>query len=117
MASATLTGQSLLSGAQLNRAVASAVVPESAPDLSTEACPTAGRDVLKLGDGSILGCESIRQLQKLLADNGYALGIDGEFGASTETAVRQFQSNAGLLVDGLVGPATWAALLGSVGDY
>jgi len=37
-------------------------------------------------------------------------GIDGAFGAATENAVEQFQSGAGLVADGIVGPLTWAAL-------
>jgi peptidoglycan hydrolase-like protein with peptidoglycan-binding domain len=36
--------------------------------------------------------------------------IDGKFGPETEHAVRRFQSGAGLAVDGIVGPKTWAAL-------
>lgn len=36
--------------------------------------------------------------------------IDGAFGPTTETAVRSFQEGAGLGVDGIVGPLTWAAL-------
>src|SRR5438067_4566857 len=36
--------------------------------------------------------------------------IDGHFGAPTKTAVESFQSGEGLAVDGIVGPATWAAL-------
>ena len=38
------------------------------------------------------------------------LTIDGVFGAQVETAVKQFQQEAGLTVDGIVGPLTWAAL-------
>jgi len=38
--------------------------------------------------------------------------IDGIFGAVTKTAVEQFQKSAGLTVDGIVGPKTWAALGG-----
>ncbi|HEX3468307.1 MAG TPA: peptidoglycan-binding protein [Candidatus Elarobacter sp.] len=37
-------------------------------------------------------------------------GIDGDFGPHTQAAVEQFQSGAGLAVDGIVGPLTWAAL-------
>jgi murein L,D-transpeptidase YcbB/YkuD len=38
--------------------------------------------------------------------------IDGIFGPVTKTAVEQFQKSAGLTVDGIVGPKTWAALGG-----
>jgi peptidoglycan hydrolase-like protein with peptidoglycan-binding domain len=38
------------------------------------------------------------------------LKVDGVFGAETEKAVRQFQADHGLTVDGVVGRKTWAAL-------
>lgn len=39
------------------------------------------------------------------------LGIpDGEFGSKTEAAVKAFQAKNGIKRDGIVGPATWAAL-------
>ena len=55
------------------------------------------------------------KLQTLLMSAGYALpkyGADGVFGAETETAVRAFQRNNGLIADGQVGVKTWAALTG-----
>ncbi len=38
--------------------------------------------------------------------------IDGIFGPVTKSAVEQFQQEAQVAVDGIVGPATWAALGG-----
>jgi lysozyme family protein len=38
------------------------------------------------------------------------LVVDGVFGLATEAAVKEFQQGAGLVVDGTVGPQTWAAL-------
>lgn len=38
------------------------------------------------------------------------LGVDGIFGAQTDLAVREFQTYAGLSVDGIVGPRTMNAL-------
>jgi len=36
--------------------------------------------------------------------------IDGSFGAITDTAARDYQRTRQLVVDGVVGPATWTAL-------
>ena len=55
--------------------------------------------------------EDVRILQSKLESLGYQVGpIDGIFGPKTEQAVRQFQMNNGLLVDGVVGEQTFAAL-------
>ena len=55
----------------------------------------------------------VKQCQQLLKDRGYDLGIcgvDGDFGVATEKAVKAFQKDHGLKVDGVVGESTWAAL-------
>lgn len=53
----------------------------------------------------------VKLLQHLLKDYGYNPGpIDDDFGPNTESAVKQFQTDYGLTVDGIVGPKTWAML-------
>ncbi len=44
----------------------------------------------------------------------YAVGVsvDGKFGKNTETAVKKYQQQQGLVADGIVGRATWKSLLG-----
>lgn len=57
----------------------------------------------------------VRELQERLTSAGVDPGpIDGDFGPTTENAVRAFQQARGLEVDGVVGPQTWGALRGSV---
>ena len=50
-------------------------------------------------------------LQFILNQYGYNLTVDGIFGSRTLNAVRDFQRNNSLSVDGLVGTNTWRTLL------
>lgn len=55
----------------------------------------------------------VGECQTMLVKLGYDIGpcgIDGDFGRSTEKAVREFQGDHQLVVDGVVGPMTWDAL-------
>jgi peptidoglycan hydrolase-like protein with peptidoglycan-binding domain len=52
-------------------------------------------------------------LQKALNSKGYTVGVDGQFGTETDTAVRKFQTDnqsQTYWADGIVGPLTWTAL-------
>jgi Putative peptidoglycan binding domain len=52
----------------------------------------------------------VKVLQRLLLSNGYAVRVDGVFGALTESAVKAFQNRRNLGVDGVVGFITWREL-------
>ncbi len=61
--------------------------------------------------------DAVWELQTMLLKLGYDLGscrIDGDFGKSTDAAVRSFQSDHRLTVDGIVGKNTWVELEKSV---
>lgn len=53
----------------------------------------------------------VKTLQRLLNSFGATLEIDGSFGGKTDAALRIFQGERGLEVDGKCGPASWNALL------
>lgn len=65
-----------------------------------------GDPVLRMGDQG----HSVLNIQNALIRHGYALVADGDFGPATNHVVKDFQAKRGLLVDGIVGEATWAAL-------
>ena len=65
------------------------------------------------GYGEQAGSRAVRMLQRLLAPTGNRPGpIDGRYGPLTEGAVKRFQADHGLEVDGIAGQRTFARLLG-----
>ena len=56
--------------------------------------------------------QDVRRLQRILVMIKLLdfTHITGTYGTQTVQAVKDFQSSAGLTVDGVAGPATWAAL-------
>jgi hypothetical protein len=58
--------------------------------------------------------DDVRAVQERLSLLGYWPGdADGIYGPTTEEAVKSFQTNNGLEVDGIVGPQTWERLFSS----
>ncbi|HET8845149.1 MAG TPA: peptidoglycan-binding protein [Ktedonobacteraceae bacterium] len=57
---------------------------------------------------------AVQALQRELNAHGANLTVDGNFGALTATATRNFQSSQGIGVDGIAGPQTWQYLVGTV---
>jgi murein L,D-transpeptidase YcbB/YkuD len=53
----------------------------------------------------------VPSLQYLLRARGHIVTVDGDFGPKTEAAVRAYQKEKNLAVDGIVGPQTWQALV------
>ena len=56
--------------------------------------------------------EEIAEIQGQLVLLGYDVMADGTFGAATVDAIKEFQKTQGIKADGLIGPATYSALLG-----
>jgi hypothetical protein len=80
----------------------------SAPEVQ-DFTPILSRN-MKLTDPFMRG-NDVKALQNRLVALGYDLGTpDGVFGPNTDHAVRAFQGDKSLTVDGVVGPNTWAKL-------
>ena len=63
---------------------------------------------LRMGDQG----SEVAEIQGRLALLGYDVVADGDFGPATVDAIKEFQAANGMTADGLVGPATYMALLG-----
>ncbi|MEW9804425.1 N-acetylmuramidase domain-containing protein [Mesorhizobium marinum] len=57
---------------------------------------------------------AVRDLQRQLAALGYPVAPDGIFGPDTETALRAFQRDHGLIADGMAGPRTCRAIMAAL---
>src|SRR6185437_13785717 len=75
--------------------------------VNTNPSAPAPQQTLKPGD---MGSQ-VKTLQRALTALGFSPGTpDGDYGPSTQNAVERFQVAKGLGEDGIVGPATLAAL-------
>ena len=70
-----------------------------------------GDRILSYAASHQLAGDDVAQLQQRLLNMGFACGrVDGIFGQETAAALKEFQRNVGLPVDGTCGPATFKAL-------
>jgi hypothetical protein len=53
-------------------------------------------------------CGDVRTWQDKMRSRGWSISVDQIYGPASESVCRQFQSEKGLGVDGLVGPQTWS---------
>ena len=92
--------------------------PPAVPESATDAAETPGQEeskdqpvalpVLRQG----MYGPAVTRVQEVLKELGFYQGaVDGVFGPGTEAAVMNFQRSTELAADGVVGPATWQALL------
>lgn len=87
------------------------IIPEVKPEKTNKGEFTMEMRVLKYGSKG----NDVKALQILLMGNGCPCGkwgADGDFGISTENAVKEYQRKKKLQVDGHAGPQTWKSLLG-----
>ncbi|WP_433164457.1 peptidoglycan-binding domain-containing protein [Kribbella sp. CA-247076] len=82
--------------------VTSSTTATAATDAETAAAASCFSTYLSYGSRGTC----VRLLQKNLG----ALSVDGVYGSGTQSRVRSFQDDAGLTVDGKVGPQTWRKL-------
>ena len=69
------------------------------------------RPNLYLGISSEALMLAVIDLQTKLSEQGFLIEQTGQFDEKTEQVLKEYQYQRGLVVDGKVGPLTWAALL------
>ncbi len=76
-----------------------------------EARWSLGDRVLSFTPGHVASGDDVAELQRRLHELGFVLDrVDGIFGKQTHAAVREFQRNVGIDVDGICGPEVFRAL-------
>lgn len=71
--------------------------------------PSASWPTLKNGSKGA----DVKSARQLLTARGCTTAADSSFGPTTRSAVIRFQKSRSLTADGVIGPNTWRALLGT----
>lgn len=79
--------------------------PPATSSPATSSSPVAAPATIKKGSTGVL----VAAWQSRLNTHGFGLTVDQQFGDATDRATRDYQTDFGLVVDGIVGPNTWAA--------
>lgn len=103
----------LLMGDILVKSGHTVMVLEDGANVKAPATVTVKLEVLQKGSEG----EQVETLQRILSTYGYHLGnnnpFDGKFQKLTDAAVREFQADNGLNINGEVGAETWGKMLGA----
>lgn len=67
------------------------------------------RRVIKLKTPMMVGSDIVL-MQHILHEMGYKISVDGKYGKESKSVIEKFQSEHGLVVDGICGPKTWCML-------
>jgi Putative peptidoglycan binding domain len=82
--------------------------PQPAPAPNPPAGPVWPGRYLRVQSPMLHG-DDVREWQQRMHGRGWPIGVDGWYGNQSAGICRQYQSEKGLAVDGVVGPATWAS--------
>jgi len=109
-------------GKVMRRRRAVGIVGYGVPSYDASPGPTGGPGPVQPGDGrppwdhphgpvikaDHLNCASVRQWQQRMAAQGRQITVDADYGPGSAEVCRGFQREKGLVVDGELGPMTWA---------
>ncbi|MCC8066403.1 MAG: glucosaminidase domain-containing protein [Clostridiales bacterium] len=110
----------ILSDGETEDSSGSTTTSASTGSTASTSTTTSGGSTYMFSVGNVKNGSSgndVKLLQRLLKSNGCkgadgkALTIDGSAGANTVAAIKTYQKNKGLSVDGCAGPKTWKSIL------
>lgn len=100
--STAAVGAGSSSGSSAGNPSAGSDQPSSGSNESSGTTGSSGYTTLQYGSKG----EAVRNLQKALKNLGYSVSTDGDYGALTQKAVKNFQKCNGLEADGVAGSGT-----------